>query len=234
MGLADPPDPLRGQLPGQRVALDDDVVVAERLPLLEPHRRPGYPRSEQPRRSRAATSASSRPRAVDRRDVLHPPHPGELAAGEAPLGALHRLDVAARAARRSRSPPARCARRRRASALRTSSSAPRRTISSTRASIRARSSSRSIVSPTSGVGTRRPLAPEPLRRSGGRRSRAARARSGGRSACGRSGARPRRAPARARREAPPGRARSRSASTSARTSEGTGGRSSSSESAARM
>ena len=38
VGLADPPDPLLGQLPGQLVGLDDQVVVAEGLPLLEAHR----------------------------------------------------------------------------------------------------------------------------------------------------------------------------------------------------
>ena len=37
VGLADAPDPLLGELPGQRRRLDDDVVVAERLPLLELH-----------------------------------------------------------------------------------------------------------------------------------------------------------------------------------------------------
>src|SRR5687767_9554199 len=36
VGRADAPDALGGQLEGERVALDDDVVVAERLPLLEP------------------------------------------------------------------------------------------------------------------------------------------------------------------------------------------------------
>ena len=42
MRVAEPLDPLRGQLPGQPLCLEDQVVVAQRLPLLEFHGAAAY------------------------------------------------------------------------------------------------------------------------------------------------------------------------------------------------
>ena len=141
-----------------------DVVVAERLPLLEPHRRRGYPRSSAATIS-AATSASLAPAAVDHAStpsIL--PHPGQLAAGEAPLGALHRLDVAGEqlleADRRARRPRG----ARRVGAARPP---PRRPAGPSRRPGRRSapaSSSRSIVRPTSSRRMAQPLASTARRR----------------------------------------------------------------------
>ena len=92
--------------------------------------------------------------AIDQGDALHPPHPGELAAGVGAVGRLDRLDRLRRGrasmSRSSCSKPsaARAVREAPASAAPlASSAAPAAIIASTRASIRSASSSRSTVRP---------------------------------------------------------------------------------------
>ena len=75
--------------------LDDEVVVAQGLPLLEAH---GGHHADSRARSAACSSrrhlVGRAARHVDRRHVGELAHPGELALGVAPRLGLHRLDVA--------------------------------------------------------------------------------------------------------------------------------------------
>ena len=65
--LADPAHALRRQLERERVPLDDDVVVSERLPLLESQgHRERRKAIEPPPRSSAAVSPGAERRAIDR------------------------------------------------------------------------------------------------------------------------------------------------------------------------
>ncbi len=139
---------------------------------------------------------------IDHRDVLHAPHPGQLAARETPLRLLDGLDVAGQqlveADRRAGCP-------RGAPGVARSGRPPappagpsrRRERRCARAAGRGRWSARPAWSERAG--------PRPTchRRWRGARFPVARARSGVRSACGRWDAPPRRARARARRAGPP-------------------------------
>ena len=120
MRVAEPLDPLRVELPGKVLRLEDQVVVAQRLPLLEFHRRQPIGHGLMGLVARGApvlVQLLGRPRAVgvgqagavDRRGGWGSCAPGELAAGVVAGALLHRLDVAGRAARRSRAPCGRCA-----------------------------------------------------------------------------------------------------------------------------
>ena len=95
------------ELERQLVALDDQVVVAERLPLLERSSSAGVMPCISARDVRRVAAGD-----VDQRDAGELAHPGELALGVAARAALHRLDVAGAAAPRSRAPCARCPTRR--------------------------------------------------------------------------------------------------------------------------
>ncbi len=144
--VAEPLDPLRVQLPGKVLRLDDQVVVAQRLPLLESHRRePSSPTGRKPYMAGNGPSTSfaisARPRrraagAVDRVEVGDLAHPGELAAGVVARALLHRLEVAGEQLVEAERLAGGARRARAASARRTSSSAPAATIASVRASIR--------------------------------------------------------------------------------------------------
>ena len=158
MRVAQPRGPRGRELERERVALDDQVVVAERLPLLESHRR--ELRLAAARASRAATSsAGSRPVTSTISTPGELAHPGELALGVVARAALHRLDVAGEQLVEAE---------RLAGRLRGAGGVggadllggAAATIASTRASIRAYSASRSIVSPASRVGWRMSLAPQ--------------------------------------------------------------------------
>ena len=97
--LAEPAHAGGRQLERQLVALDDQVVVAEGLPLLEAHRH---------RASESRISPATR-RRVAARDVdhVHPgelAHPGQLAARVVARSALHRARRRRRAGPRSRAP----------------------------------------------------------------------------------------------------------------------------------
>ena len=198
-----------------------DVVVAERLPLLEPHPAQAIARqleqrddlAPRPRRRRGRVRSISATSSIRRIQVSWrraKRHCARFIASTSPASSSSK-PIAARAVREA---PA-------ASALRDLLLAPRAaTISSTRASIRARSASRSTVSPTSSVGHAQALAPQPVAGGVRRRSRAARARSGARSACGRWGARPEASSGASSACSASGPRSASSASTSARTSDG--------------
>ena len=234
MWRADPPDALRRELPGEVVGRDDHVVVAERLPLLEPHRtrHEAYSSRRAGRRSARATSRFVAPGPVDQLDPGHLSHPGELAAGVVAVGALDRLDVAREELVEAERRPS-GARRARLGDPRASSGAPAATIRRPGASIRAPSS----CAVHDQADQRRRMAearrPELARCRAGARGRRAEARAPARSACGRWGGRA--AAVAASRSAciASGPRSAISRSTSSRTSAGTGGRRSRSASAAR-
>ena len=128
--VAEPPDALGGERERERVALHDEVVVAERLPLLEPHGSGDHAQDVACRVVRVAAGE------VDVARAGQLAQPGELALGVAARAQLHRRDVAAEqlleAERLARG-------RRRAGGVRrgsTSSAAPAATMASTRASMR--------------------------------------------------------------------------------------------------
>ena len=108
----------RRQLERQRVALDDQVVVAQGLPLLEAHGR--YPTQL------ARDIVRLAPGHVDQLGAGQLAHPRQLALGVVARPALHGLDVALRAARRSRAPAGRSARRPRRARRAPPRSRPRR------------------------------------------------------------------------------------------------------------
>ena len=138
-----------GQLERELGALDDQVVVAQRLPLLESHRQ----RAPESRIS-AATARRFAAGHVDHAHARQLAHPGELALGVVAGARFIRSTSPSSSswkpsARRAVSEaPAACAR---AHLL---ARPPRRASRSTRSSMRSYSASRSIVRPTSRVGWR--------------------------------------------------------------------------------
>ena len=185
MRVAEPLDPLRRQLPGQRVAPRRSGSRC-RAPATS---RISSRRSIATRPSCAtispATSASRAPVRSIQLDVRDLPHPGELAAGVVARALLHRLDVAGEQLVEAE----RLARGARGAGLGAPRllGAPAATIASTRASIRSSSSSRSMSARRSGRVAQ--LGDHSCRVRGGGSIPAARARSSARSACGRSGGR---------------------------------------------
>ena len=112
MRVAEPLHPGRGQLPGELLRLEDQVVVAQRLPLLESHRGAAY----SPRSARQYRAARPRRRSIAGRGRSRPGSGscasrsagGGRSCGSASSSARGRR----RAARRSRAPCGRCARAR--------------------------------------------------------------------------------------------------------------------------
>ena len=127
--------------------LDDQVVVAERLPLLELH---GCDHAVQLGGDVRRVAAGD----VERADVGELAHPRELALGVAAGAGLHRLDVAREQLLEAERLARGGARRLRGGPLGPPRRAPAATIASTRAPIRSASASRSITRPASSVGWR--------------------------------------------------------------------------------
>ena len=129
MGGAHPPHALGRELEREPVALDDDVVVAERLPLLERERHGRRQSSAQPPAMRSATVARRvSAGAVDHLDARELAHPGQLAPH---VGAVAALDPLARPRRGSASPARWAAISLKPSALRAVRDAPRSSARST-------------------------------------------------------------------------------------------------------
>ena len=165
--VAEPPHALRRQR--ARVGLlDDQVGVAERVPLLEPHREEARPTRECDRaRPRCATTSAQSPPATQAVETRagDPPHPLALVRGVPARAHDDRLErLGSRAARDLLEPErllARCATPLPASAARTSSTTPRANIApSARGSAararparrRARRSASGVASPSTRAG----------------------------------------------------------------------------------
>ena len=161
MWLAEAPRTRSGVSSHGSCALDDDVVVTESLPLLEAHAAQNLSRSAA-RRSQRRRLGRSVPRGRSRARPPSFASRSVAAARSARWADFMRLDVAREQLLEPDAPSGPCATRPR---RRRCAPPPRRRaaiISSTRASIRSRSSSRSVARPTSSVGCRSPR-PHPRR-----------------------------------------------------------------------